>query len=134
MRGDLQAFSDALDSLMVRAIHRRFNGAGNFGKTASFLKGRGMNRVVPPLRDDVVLGVRYGRMRLLTQMLNQGTAQINIEELGAIANRQDRFFFAESVLQNGAVGVFSRGIGRLGLAAIYLSILRGCDVGRASWQ
>src|SRR6202011_3268986 len=81
MRGDLQAFSNTLDSLMVRAIHRRFNGSGNFGEAASFLKGRGMNRVVRRLRDNVVLGVRYGRIRLLTQILNQGAAQINIEEL-----------------------------------------------------
>src|ERR1700737_1289787 len=134
MRGDLQAFSNTLDGLMVRAIHRRLHGSGNFGEATGLLKGRGMNRIVLRLRDDVVLGVRYGRVRLLAQILNQGAAQINVQELAAVANSPDRFFFAESVLQNGAIGVFARGIGRLGLAAIDLPVFGGCDVGRASWQ
>src|ERR1700675_768742 len=134
MRGDLQTFSHALDGLMVRAIHRRFNGSGNFGEAAGLLKGRGMNRVVLRLRDDVVLGVRYGCVGFLTQILNQGAAEIHVQELAAVANGEDRFFFAESVLQNGAVGVFSRGIGGLGLAAIDFPVFGGCDVGRASRQ
>jgi hypothetical protein len=65
MGGDLQAFSNALHGLMVRAVHRRFNGSGNFGKTTGLLKSRAVNRVVLGLRNDVMLGMRYGRVRLL---------------------------------------------------------------------
>jgi len=43
-------------------------------------------------------------------------------------------FFAESALQNSAIGIFSWGIGRLGFAAIYLAVLGGVDVGRAPRQ
>src|ERR1700676_3407410 len=86
VRGDLQAFSYALHSLMVRAIHRRLNDTSNFGNTTCRLKGGGMNRVGLRFWHDVVLGMRYGRVCLLTQILNQGAAQINIQELAAVAN------------------------------------------------
>jgi len=134
VRGDLQALSNALHGLMVRAIHRHLNGSGNFRKAARLFKCRRMNGIGLRFWNNVVLGMRYGRIRFLTQILNQGTAQIDIQELAAVANSQDRFFFAKSVLQNGAIGIFSRGIRRLGLAAIYLPVFAGCDVGRAPRQ
>lgn len=68
------------------------------------------------------------------EILQQGAAAPDIENLNAEADGEDRFVEIVRVLQQKFIDVFARVVRRSALGDRVLAVLMGIDVGRAAWK
>jgi len=121
-------------SLVVRTIHLGFYASRDFGQPAGAIQRCAMNRVVGRFRGNVMFGVRDGRVRLLTQVLDQSAPQIDVQKLATVADGQNGFLLAESVFQDGTIRRLARRVRRRRLAAIDRAVFSGRHIGGTARQ
>src|ERR671925_1941667 len=111
VRGDTQIFARLLNRLVVGTVDDRLGAFSECAKTASTLERCGMRGIVfrfgLAFHHQVLLLMSCCGASFGLEVLNQCAAEIDVQELAAIANGQDRLLFSKRMPENGTVGFLS---------------------------
>src|SRR5258706_4972555 len=113
---------------MMRAVDFASPAARDFRQEAAQLERSGMARIVFRFRREILFSVWRGRAGLGSQILYQGAAQIDIEELATVADGQNRLLFGQGMFQDRAVSGFSSQVRRRRKTLVYGAIFRPLDI------
>jgi hypothetical protein len=133
-RGDSQVPTRRGHRLMMRAVNFTAAAARDCAQAAALLKRRRVARIVFRFRREVFFPVWDGGARLCPQVLYQGAAQIDVQELATVADGQNRLLFGESMFQDGSISGFTSQIRWRRQALVYSVIFRRLDVSRTAGQ
>src|SRR5437016_5159957 len=106
-RSNAQMLARLPNRLVMRAVDDRLRPPGKRGETASGHQSGRMGRIVLGFRHEILFAMRRCGRRLRPKILNERAAQIDVEELAAVADGQDRLFLGKGMLEDGTVSLFN---------------------------
>src|SRR5215467_32212 len=115
-RGNAQIPARLLNRLMVRTVDYSLGVSGKRAQAASVLERGSVSGIFfwfwPAFRRQVFLLMGRCCASFDLKILNQRATQVDVQELAAVANSQDRLSFCKSVPQNGTVRPLPSHVGR----------------------
>ena len=93
-----------------------------------------MGRIVLGFRHEILFAMRRCGRRLRPKILNERAAQIDVQELAAVADGQDRLFLGKGMLEDGTVSLFPRRIRGRGQPPVDRTVLPGRNVRGAAGE
>src|SRR5258706_14318569 len=104
---------------MMRAVDFASPAARDFRQEAAQLEKSGMARIVFRFQLEILFSMWRGRAGLGSQILYQGAAQIDIEEMATVADGQNRLLFGQGMFQDRAVSALSGQVRRRRKTLVY---------------
>ncbi len=129
MAHDAQIPSRLQNRLVVRAIDVRFGAAGQLRQARTGCELRGMVRLRTFVLRPVVLDLG---LDFAGNVLHERSAEIDVEALDAVADREDGLLIRDGVMQKGEVGALAVGVGFGGFGVPRGVKFRRIDVGGAA--
>src|SRR5215472_12275083 len=123
-----------LNRLVVRTVNHRLGPLSQSCQSAAGLKARFMDGVLDRFREQVFAPVSDCRSGLAAQVLDEGAAKIDIQDLATVTDCQHRLFVGKSKFQNGTVGLVPRHVWGVRKSFVRTSILGRVHVCRATRQ